>query len=222
MTEPIWRTGTVSSPAATSGANCTVILDEPNPQPVPAVNATGATIQAGVRVLVLFVPPHGVWVAHVLSASIYAARMYRTAAFANLGAAVVTTQVPYDTINYDVGNHLTVGAAAAYTVPAAGVYAVYAQHELQLGNNPEEFWLSVYVDGTEARRGTRLVIRGGTGGDAYGLTVSGHVSAAAGASLDIRVTHQQGGNTIAQNIGAPGGAGVADRIGFAEFFRVPD
>lgn len=50
------------------------------------------------------------------------ARMYRTAGYT--GSTSLTT-VPYDTVDYDPYSMCTLGAAAKFTVPIAGLYLIY-------------------------------------------------------------------------------------------------
>jgi hypothetical protein len=61
---PTWRPGTTSS-ASDTGDDLSVLCDG-DTATVPAVNATGFYVPASTRVLVLFTPPHGIWVAHVI------------------------------------------------------------------------------------------------------------------------------------------------------------
>lgn len=188
-----------------------MLLDEPTPAAVPAVNATGRYLNGGERVLVMFAAPHGVWVSHLLSTpeALYAARVYRSAAYSNLAAAVTTTALSYDTIEYGDTYIETGSGSALYVAPVDGYYWVNARHEMQINNNPEENWLSIYVNGSEVRRGTSLIVRNASAGDVMSFQVNGLISASAADEIGIRVTHNQGGNAIAQNSGTD--------ISYAEF-----
>ena len=67
MPIPMTRLGTVGG-TANAGAE-TLVKADGDSTPVPAVNATGTTVEAGDRVLVEWVPPSGVFVTNLLARS---------------------------------------------------------------------------------------------------------------------------------------------------------
>jgi hypothetical protein len=134
------------------------------------------------------------------SSATIAARGYRNGAL-SIGAAVSTTILAVDTITYDTTAGGLDATTGRFRVPAAGYYQVNGNCCFNLNNNPEEVEFNIYVNASIASSGGRLVVRGGTAGDDFGLTVNDVVYVTRGQYVDLRVDHIQGGNVAALNTG---------------------
>jgi hypothetical protein len=134
----------------------------------------------------------------------YAARSYRAAALAVAGAPA-TVLVATDTTSYDYNSNLSAGI---YTVPVTGLYDISGHAAVLVNSNPDEFELNVWnvVSGTPSSllsSGSRYVIRGGTGGDIWGLVVADRVLLTVGATIGLYVNHIQGGNATNFSVASP-------------------
>jgi hypothetical protein len=130
----------------------------------------------------------------------YAARMWRNAAFNIVHAA--TTVIPFDTVSYDYNANLTVGAAAKYTVPAAGLYEVKGRISWSVNNTVEDMMLDAYQNGAIVSLGNRVTVRAATAADRWAVVINDTIACAAGDLVDLRVQFGGGGNDVAADVGA--------------------
>ena len=116
-----------------------------------------------------------------------AARAFRSAAFTYPTAT--WTAIPLDTVSFDAGGHLTLGAAAKYIAPVAGFYKVDGHAALTV--SPGYFYaISVFKNGLEVTRGDYMAQRSAVTGDNLNLQVHDVVQCAAGDALSVRVYAQ--------------------------------
>lgn len=111
-----------------------------------------------------------------------------TAACLSMAAAFTQTvstwtTLPYDTVAFDAGNHMTTGAAAKYTAPVAGIYHVDATAYAPSGGAGYELALAIAVNGTRLRETSDL--DSAASGTDDSQQISGLVQCAAGDQIQI-------------------------------------
>ena len=133
--------------------------------------------------------------ASILTGNLYASKFYnpykfsvwRSAAFTP-GSSGVSVLVPFDTTLYDTGSNFTTGAAAKFTAPIAGFY--HFDTQLSLNSNANTLvYISLYKNGVEYKRGTRITTRTAD----TDLTLSCDVQCSATDTIDIRIYMQTAG-----------------------------
>jgi hypothetical protein len=108
-------------------------------------------------------------------------------------AAGAWTIVPLDTISLDPDG--TFSSRPYYTVQDSGYYQVSGCICVELENNPQEFIAGIYLDSVAAvvASGDQLVIRGGTAGDVFAISISDILFATGGDSFGLAIFNN-GGN----------------------------
>jgi hypothetical protein len=84
---------------------------------------------------------------------------------------------------------------STYTVQQDGLYHVDALVPALLGNNPQIFVCSVFVNGTRTMDGNVVTVRAGTVNDEWGSMASGQIQLRKGDTVDARM-YNNGGNTV--------------------------
>lgn len=140
------------------------------------------------------------WIYQFGGLPLYSARAYRNAAL-NIAAAVSTTLIAMDVESWDRNNNFDT-STGRYTVPVTGDYQVHGNIYFNLNNNPEQVEVGIYVNAAARSIGNGIVMRGGTAGDDWSLSVSDIVTVTAGDLIDLRANHNLGGNTCALNVAA--------------------
>lgn len=163
-------------------------------QSVPARNAFPAQI-AGIEQQLAQL---NVWIRN------WQTELHNSCMLASLTAAyslpVSYTSVPLDTAIQDPGNHF---ANHGYTASKPGFYHVDAQLAMHYENSPQAAIIGIALDGVEELRGDRVTLRGGVGGDAFDMSVSGIVKVAKAGVVITVIAFNGGGNVMPLELGPP-------------------
>jgi hypothetical protein len=128
------------------------------------------------------------------------ARFYRSAA--KTLAASGRTDLALDATSFDY-NTSTLLSGGVVTVPETGLYHVSWRVAAGLGNNPQDFMSLIATPSfaAELSYGSRVTVRGGTGGDLLASVGSDLLPLAAGGQI-ILAGRNGGGNTLTATVGA--------------------
>lgn len=129
-----------------------------------------------------------------------ASRYYRTAGY-TISVAPGRSVIPLDTKHFDYspGGALYNTSTSAWTAPETGLYQVNMRAAMVLNNNPQDYHVIAATSNaftTEYFRGSRITVRGGTGGDPTASVGSDIVPIAAGGTLVLGV-YNGGSNALA-------------------------